>query len=95
MPYHCVAYGCGKTVEDGVTLFKFPKDPDEFRKWEKQVQRTRVKWAATHFSHLCSDHFGKEYFEGKLPSGALNYFHKPHFHTSQMHQRHVCFLLHH
>lgn len=71
MPYHCVAYGCGKTVEDGVTLFKFPKDPDEFRKWEKQVQRTRVKWVATSFSHLCSDHFGKEYFEDKVPSGPL------------------------
>ncbi|MEQ2222236.1 hypothetical protein ILYODFUR_024092 [Ilyodon furcidens] len=71
MPFHCVAFGCGKTVEDGVTLFKFPKDPDEFRKWEKQVQRTRVEWVATNFSHLCSDHFGKEYFEGKLPSGAL------------------------
>uniref|UniRef100_A0A3B5L3Y6 THAP domain-containing protein 1 n=1 Tax=Xiphophorus couchianus TaxID=32473 RepID=A0A3B5L3Y6_9TELE len=71
MPYHCVAYGCGKTVEDGVTLFRFPKDPDEFRKWEKQVQRTRVKWVATSFSHLCSEHFGKEYFEDKMPSGTL------------------------
>ncbi|XP_024141594.1 lethal(3)malignant brain tumor-like protein 2 isoform X2 [Oryzias melastigma] len=67
----CVAYGCGKTAEDGVTLFKFPKDPDEFRKWEKQVQRTRAKWSATPNSHLCSDHFGREYFEGRPPSGAL------------------------
>lgn len=71
MPYHCVAYGCGKTAEDGVTLFKFPKDPEEFHKWEKQVQRTRSHWLATPNSHLCSEHFGKEYFEPKPPTGAL------------------------
>lgn len=71
MPYHCVAYGCGKTAEDGVILFRFPKDPDEFRKWEKQVQRTRPLWTATHISYLCSEHFGREYFELKPSSGAL------------------------
>ncbi|XP_071318567.1 lethal(3)malignant brain tumor-like protein 2 isoform X4 [Trachinotus anak] len=71
MPYHCVAYGCGKTSEDGVTLFKFPKDPEEFRKWEKQVQRTRTQWVATPNSHLCSEHFGKEYFEPRPPAGSL------------------------
>uniref|UniRef100_A0A3Q0T6E6 THAP domain-containing protein 1 n=1 Tax=Amphilophus citrinellus TaxID=61819 RepID=A0A3Q0T6E6_AMPCI len=71
MPYHCVAYGCGKTTEDGVTLFKFPKDPEEFRKWEKQVQRTRTQWVATPNSYLCSEHFGKEYFEPRLPTGLL------------------------
>ncbi|XP_035515314.1 lethal(3)malignant brain tumor-like protein 2 isoform X2 [Morone saxatilis] len=71
MPYHCVAYGCGKTAEDGVTLFKFPKDPEEFRKWEKQVQRTRTQWVATSNSHLCSEHFGKEYFEPRPSTGGL------------------------
>ncbi|XP_036936791.1 lethal(3)malignant brain tumor-like protein 2 isoform X2 [Acanthopagrus latus] len=71
MPYHCVAYGCGKTAEDGVTLFKFPKDPEEFRKWEKQVQRTRTQWVATPNSYLCSEHFGKEYFEPKPSTGSL------------------------
>ncbi|XP_026207597.1 lethal(3)malignant brain tumor-like protein 2 isoform X2 [Anabas testudineus] len=71
MPYHCVAYGCGKTAEDGVTLFKFPKHPDEFRKWEKQVQRSRTQWVATPNSHLCSEHFGKEYFEPRPATGAL------------------------
>lgn len=71
MPYHCVAYGCGKTIEDGVTLFKFPKDPEEFRKWEKQVQRTRSQWVATPNCYLCSEHFGKEYFEPKPTTGAL------------------------
>uniref|UniRef100_UPI003AAB6118 lethal(3)malignant brain tumor-like protein 2 n=1 Tax=Centroberyx gerrardi TaxID=166262 RepID=UPI003AAB6118 len=71
MPYHCVAYGCGKTADDGVTLYKFPRDPEEFRKWEKQVQRTRSQWFATPTSHLCSEHFGKEYFEPKLPIPTL------------------------
>lgn len=71
MPYHCVAYGCGRTSDDGVTLYRFPKDPEEFRKWEKQVQRTRSHWTAMHTSHLCSEHFGKEYFEQKQPIPVL------------------------
>uniref|UniRef100_A0A3P8U149 L3MBTL histone methyl-lysine binding protein 2 n=1 Tax=Amphiprion percula TaxID=161767 RepID=A0A3P8U149_AMPPE len=71
MPYHCVAYGCGKTAEDGVTLFKFPKDPEEFRKWEKQVQRTRTHWVASPSSYLCSEHFGREYFEPRPVTGSL------------------------
>ncbi|XP_061666268.1 lethal(3)malignant brain tumor-like protein 2 [Syngnathoides biaculeatus] len=69
MPYHCVAYGCGKTAENDVTLFRFPKDSEEFRKWEKQVQRTRSDWFATPNCHLCSDHFGKDYFESISPMG--------------------------
>ncbi|XP_056912991.1 lethal(3)malignant brain tumor-like protein 2 isoform X2 [Takifugu flavidus] len=71
MPHPCVAYGCGKTAEDDVTLFKFPKDPLEFRKWEKQVQRTRNDWVATPNSYLCSEHFGREYFEPKHSSPKL------------------------
>lgn len=70
MPHTCVAYGCGKTSEDNVTLFKFPKDPLEFRKWEKQVQRTRIQWVATPNSYLCSEHFGREYFEPKGSTAA-------------------------
>lgn len=71
MPYHCVAYGCSRTTEDGVTLFRFPKDPEEASKWEKQVQRTRSNWVATSTSHLCSEHFGKEYFDPKQPFPVL------------------------
>ncbi|XP_020500496.2 lethal(3)malignant brain tumor-like protein 2 [Labrus bergylta] len=86
MPYHCVAYGCGKTAEDGVALFKFPKDQQEFLKWEKQVQRTRNNWVATPNSYLCSEHFGREYFEPrphtaapKLKPGAVpTVFVRPH-----------------
>lgn len=66
-----MAFGCGKTTEDGVTLFRFPKDHEEFRKWEKQVQRTRTHWVATPNSHLCSEHFGKEYFEPRPPAATL------------------------
>lgn len=69
MSSFCVAYGCGKTAENDVTLFRFPKDPEEFRKWEKQVQRTRSNWFASPNCHLCSDHFGKDYFESISPSG--------------------------
>ncbi|XP_066521367.1 lethal(3)malignant brain tumor-like protein 2 isoform X2 [Hoplias malabaricus] len=63
MPNCCAAYGCGKTHKDNVTMFRFPKDTDEFCKWEKQVQRTRRKWFAKGFSFLCSEHFSKDCFE--------------------------------
>ncbi|CAL8284016.1 unnamed protein product [Merluccius merluccius] len=69
MPVHCVAYGCGKTCADNVSLHTFPKDPDDFRKWEKQVQRTRSQWSASANSHLCSDHFGRESFKQKIRGG--------------------------
>ncbi|XP_056153568.1 lethal(3)malignant brain tumor-like protein 2 [Lampris incognitus] len=71
VPYSCVAYGCGKTQQNGVTLYRFPKDPVEFRKWEKQVQRTRSQWSASPDSHLCSEHFGREYFDVKFPLTTL------------------------
>ncbi|CAL8262190.1 unnamed protein product [Arctogadus glacialis] len=69
MPVQCVAYGCGKTCADNVSLHTFPKDPDDFRKWEKQVQRTRSQWFASASSHLCSDHFGREYFKQRIRNG--------------------------
>ncbi|XP_068161648.1 lethal(3)malignant brain tumor-like protein 2 [Antennarius striatus] len=71
MPNHCEAYGCGKTDDDGVTLFRFPKDHEEFRKWEKQVQRTRPQWMGAPNSFLCHEHFGKEYFEPRPLSDPL------------------------
>ncbi|XP_076154416.1 lethal(3)malignant brain tumor-like protein 2 isoform X4 [Alosa pseudoharengus] len=63
MPNRCCAYGCGKSYDQNVTLFRFPKDPEDFQKWEKQVQRTRSNWVAKPFSHLCNEHFGKDCFE--------------------------------
>lgn len=44
-------------------MFRFPKDPDEFRTWEKQVQKTRKNWMAKSFSYLCSEHFSRDCFE--------------------------------
>jgi len=71
MPVQCVAYGCGKTCADGVSLHTFPKDPEDFRRWEKQVQRTRSGWTARTNSHLCSDHFAKESFRQKARGATL------------------------
>ncbi|KAJ3607931.1 hypothetical protein NHX12_024982 [Muraenolepis orangiensis] len=71
MPVRCVAYGCEKTSSDNVSLHAFPKDPEDFRRWEKQVQRTRSHWSARSNSYLCSDHFGKEYFRHRDKSGLI------------------------
>lgn len=65
MPNKCVAYGCGKLSGQNVSMFRFPKDPVEFRKWEKQVQRTRKTWVAKTYSHLCSEHFSRDCFDTK------------------------------
>ncbi|XP_042559100.1 lethal(3)malignant brain tumor-like protein 2 isoform X2 [Clupea harengus] len=70
MPNRCCAYGCGKSYDQNVTLFRFPKEPEDFNKWQKQVQRTRSNWFAKPFSHLCNEHFGKECFEPR--SNAVN-----------------------
>jgi len=65
MPNKCVAYGCGKISGQNVSMFRFPKDPVEFRKWEKQVQKTRKTWVAKTYSHLCSEHFSRDCFDPK------------------------------
>lgn len=63
MPARCVAAACSNTHRDGVSLFKFPKDPFLREKWAKQVQRTRAKWNPTENSVLCSKHFEEDCFE--------------------------------
>ncbi|NP_956326.1 lethal(3)malignant brain tumor-like protein 2 [Danio rerio] len=65
MPYKCVAYGCGKISGQNVSMFRFPKDPEEFSKWQRQVQKTRRNWLANTYSHLCNEHFTKDCFEPK------------------------------
>lgn len=70
MPNRCVAYGCGKFSGKNVAMFRFPKDPEEFRKWEKQVKKTRKKWVAKTYSHLCSEHFSKDCFDPKSCAAA-------------------------
>ena len=60
----CIAYGCSKSTNDGVSLFQFPKDDSLKRKWTKQVQRTRAGWpGACATTVLCCDHFEKDCLE--------------------------------
>uniref|UniRef100_A0A8C1DYQ9 Lethal(3)malignant brain tumor-like protein 2 n=1 Tax=Cyprinus carpio carpio TaxID=630221 RepID=A0A8C1DYQ9_CYPCA len=70
MPNRCVAYGCGKFSGQNVAMFRFPKDPEESSKWEKQVKKTRKKWVAKTYSHLCSEHFSKDCFDPKSYAAA-------------------------
>ena len=64
MVKRCIAAGCSNTNADGVSLFRFPRDPSLRTKWNKQVQRTRADWKdATEYSVLCSDHFTSDSFE--------------------------------
>ncbi|XP_016091922.1 lethal(3)malignant brain tumor-like protein 2 [Sinocyclocheilus grahami] len=70
MPNRCVAYGCGKFSGQNVSMFRFPKDPEEFLKWEKQVQKTRKNWVGKTYSHLCSEHFSKDCFDPKSYAAA-------------------------
>ena len=64
MVQSCVAFGCSNSYKDGVSMFKFPKDPKLCQKWEQQVKRTRAKWTgATPNSVLCANHFTEDCFE--------------------------------
>ena len=40
MGKRCVAAGCSNMNGDGVSLFRFPRDPALRAQWNKQVQRT-------------------------------------------------------
>ena len=64
MPKRCVAAGCNNTVENGVSVYTFPKDEALKKKWIDQVKRTRDCWTgATVNSVLCSEHFTEDSFE--------------------------------
>ena len=64
MVKRCIAARCSNTNADGVSLFRFPRDPSLRTKWNKQVQRTCADWKdATKYSVLCSDHFTSDSFE--------------------------------
>ena len=64
MVVKCVAAGCSRTHSDGVSLFKFPKDPPRRQEWTKQVKRTRDLWdGPSDTSVLCSKHFDDSCFE--------------------------------
>ena len=64
MVNYCVAFGCNNSYKDGVSLFKFPKDPNLREAWVKQVKRTRDKWTGpSQHSVLCCNHFTEDSFE--------------------------------
>uniref|UniRef100_A0A8C6WUL3 THAP domain-containing protein 1 n=1 Tax=Neogobius melanostomus TaxID=47308 RepID=A0A8C6WUL3_9GOBI len=63
MPSRCVAGFCSNTHKDGVSLFKFPKDPELHLKWVKQVRRTREQWTPSSSSLLCLEHFELDCFD--------------------------------
>ena len=63
----CVAAGCTNKHKDGVSLFKFPKDPVFRKHWTDRVKRTRGSWSGpTEHSVLCSVHFTEDCFEKSL-----------------------------
>ncbi|XP_043988994.1 zinc finger protein 644a isoform X1 [Gambusia affinis] len=63
MPSRCIAAFCSNTREDGVSLFRFPKEPELLSKWVKEVRRTREHWKPTPTSVLCSEHFELHCFD--------------------------------
>lgn len=64
MVKNCVAANCSNTYGHGVSLFKFPKNPELRQKWIKNVQRTRANWSGPgEHSVLCSQHFESSCFE--------------------------------
>ncbi|XP_077358316.1 lethal(3)malignant brain tumor-like protein 2 isoform X3 [Festucalex cinctus] len=63
MPLRCAAGYCSNRREDGVYLFRFPKDKIYRELWTQKVQRTRVRWTPTHMSVLCSAHFDDDCFK--------------------------------
>ncbi|XP_077407755.1 lethal(3)malignant brain tumor-like protein 2 isoform X4 [Vanacampus margaritifer] len=62
MPLHCAAGYCTNRREDGVHMFRFPKDKIYREIWTQKVQRTKVRWTPTHMSVLCSAHFEEDCF---------------------------------
>ena len=63
MVNRCVAAGCSNTPGEGISLYKFPSDPELREKWIKQVRRTRAQWKVTKYSFICSEHFTEDSFE--------------------------------
>ena len=60
----CVAAGCAKTSNDGISFFTFPSDPVMRQRWTREVQRTRDQWnGPSKHSVLCANHFTKDCFE--------------------------------
>ncbi|XP_067400657.1 zinc finger protein 850-like [Emydura macquarii macquarii] len=64
MPARCVVARCSNTTQDGVSLFKFPKDPHFRSLWDRFVRLKRADWRGGHDrSLICSAHFTDECFD--------------------------------
>ena len=64
----CVAYGCNNVAskEDGISLHRFPKNPERRKQWNINIAATRADWTdASEHSVLCSAHFVEDDFEIK------------------------------
>ena len=60
----CIAALCSNKYEDGVSLFRFPRDDKLAEMWSKEVRKTRADWKKpSKSSVLCSDHFEADCFE--------------------------------
>uniref|UniRef100_A0A8C3HPC3 THAP domain-containing protein 1 n=1 Tax=Chrysemys picta bellii TaxID=8478 RepID=A0A8C3HPC3_CHRPI len=64
MPARCVVARCSNTTQDGVSLFKFPRDPHVRSLWDRFVRMKRADWRGGHDrSLICSAHFTDECFD--------------------------------
>ena len=60
----CIAALCSNKYEDGLSLFRFPRDDKLAEMWSKEVRKTRADWKKhSKSSVLCSDHFEADCFE--------------------------------
>ena len=66
MPYCCVAGGCSRTSDDGVSMHKFPTDASLASKWSKAIRVHRTNWAGpSSSSRLCSLHFTSDCYDSE------------------------------
>ena len=65
MPSSCCAVGCTKrySKEEGVRMFRFPKDEAHRRLWIQAIRRD--KWEPNSHSRVCCEHF----ISGKFLAG--------------------------
>ena len=65
----CVAYGCGNTSNNEISVHRFPTDLERRQTWEKFVMHRRADFKkATANSVLCSFHFTLDSYEDWMHS---------------------------
>ena len=64
MPQRCVAGGCNRSQEGGISLHTFPKDAERCAKWVSNVRKVRLDWDGPNTRLvLCSLHFTRDCFQ--------------------------------